>query len=302
MFTRRSCCRPLIYLSVAISTVLMTAQAQDIAIVPAAPSAETMVGVSPVIFTGIVSELRYGHHPNSRVPFTFIRFAGVDYLRKDSPVETEKGNSIEISVAGGIRDNLRIMEVDELPKFALGQRYLVFLRGGGWRFSPVTGFEAGVFRLHGSLKADALILDYKGHPLGGVKDGRFVMAPKLKEERPGRDRSENGAQERPLAAALDKDLRQLSERFKNGSKREQFERELRQRELKDVQQATVKEDDQRSGGIAGYGSVMRLSEMKSFIDSTVKATAGKYREFSTLYLTPASSSQEGFKVTPPRTP
>ena len=249
MFPRRHRRRLPTALSVALSVIvyIMTAQAQDIAIVPATPSAETMVGVSPVIFTGIVVALRYDRHANSWMPFTFVRFTGVDYLRKDSPVATEKGDSIEISVAGGIRDNLRIMEVDELPKFALGQRYLVFLRGGGWRFSPVAGFQAGVFRLHGSLRGDASIFDYKGTPVGGVRDGRFVEASRSRDERPAQDRSESGPQERPLPPASDKDLREFSDSFNGQSARERLEKDLRDRKVKEAQQTNNKEGDQRSG-------------------------------------------------------
>ena len=306
MVTRRSRSWLRTCLGAALSVLLVTARAQEIAIVPAEPTAETIVGVSPVIFTGIVSELRYDFHPNSRVPFTFIRFAGVEYLRKDSPVATEKGNSIEISVAGGIRDNLHIMEVDELPKFALGNRYLVFLRGGGWRLSPIAGFEAGVFRLHGSLKADASIIDYRGRPLGGVREGRFVMASPLKEDPPGQDRFEGGARESSPPAALDRELRSLSDRLRGRSQeeQEQFEMRLRERERQQVQkeEEVLKEEDRRPGGIAGYGRVMRLSEMKSYIDSTVTNVGGKYREFSTLHLTPATSRREGSQAVPPRRP
>jgi hypothetical protein len=260
MFARGHRRRPLIYVSVALSTLVLTARAQDLAIVPANPLAETMVGVSPVIFTGIVSELRYSRHPNSRIPFTFVRFSGVEYLRKDSPVATEKDGSIEISVAGGMRDNLHMMEVDELPKFALGQRHLIFLRGGGWRFTPIAGFEAGVFRLHGSLKSDAFILDYGGTPVGGIKDGRFFEAPKSKVESSAQDRFQSGLQENSLSPELDRDLRQISDRFKDRSARDQFEKELSEREVKEAQHPIVKEDDQSSGGIAGYGNVMRVSQ------------------------------------------
>jgi hypothetical protein len=278
------------------------AQAQEIAIIPPTPSAETMVGVSPVIFTGIVSGLRYDRHANSEMPFTFVRFAGVKYLRKDSEVATEKGDSIEISLAGGIRDNLRTMEVDELPQFKLGQRYLVFLRGGGWRFSPVTGFEAGVFRLHGRLEDDAVILNYRGIPLGGVRDGRFVPASRVKDERLGRDDSERGVRESELSPEAEKELRERSDRFKDEAAREQLEKELRERERKEVQEKINKENDQSSGQIAGYDNVMRLSQMKSFIDRSVKATSGQYKEFSTLYLTPVGFSKEGFTVRPPQNP
>ena len=56
------------------SAVLMTTQPPDIANhSDRAIGPGTMGGVSPVFFTGIVSELRYGRHPNSRCQV--VRFA-----------------------------------------------------------------------------------------------------------------------------------------------------------------------------------------------------------------------------------
>lgn len=272
--------------------------APEIAIVPHNPSAETMVAVSPVIFTGIVTGMRYGHHQNSKMPFTFATFSGVDYLRKDSKVATEKGNSIEISLAGGIRENLRIMEVDELPNFELGQRYLVFLRGGGWRFSPITAFEAGVFRLHGRLKDDAAILNYHGAPIAEIKKGMFVTATR----NTGKNdvASDAGANESALKPNMEKRLRILSEKSMNRSIRERKEKALRMRETKELQQQAPKEDDNKKGRFAGFGEVLRLSQLKSFIQQTVKTTSGKYRAFSTLHLTPVGFNKEGFRIQSPQ--
>lgn len=270
----------------------------EIALVPFNPSAETMVAVSPVIFTGIVTGLRYGYHQNSKMPFTFVTFTGVDYLRKDSQVATEKGNTVEISVAGGIRDNLRIMEVDELPNFELGQRYLVFLRGGGWRFSPITAFEGGVFRLHGRLKDDAAILNYQGAPIAEIKQGMFVTAMRDTGKEDGE--RDAGANERALNPALEKRLRNLSEKATNRSIRERQEAVLRKRDAKEEKQRIRKERDVKQGPLAGYDKVLRLSQLKSFVDRTAKATAEKYRAFSTLHLTPVGFNKEGFRIQSPQ--
>ena len=296
MLLRRFYYQLLVCLSAFICSVSSVVDAQEIAIVPHNPSAETMVAVSPVIFTGIVTELRYGHHENSKMPFTFVKFAGINYLRKDSEVKTEKGNTIEISLAGGIRDNLRIMEVDELPKFQLGERYLVFLRGGGWRFSPITAFDAGVFRLHGRLRDDAVILNYRGVPLAGVKDGRFLTAPRLGDQ----ESAETRVNESPIPPTEEKRLRELSDKVKDKAVQEKTEEALRERERKEIEQYIVKENDQKMSRLSGYGDVMRLSQMKSFIDLSVKATSGKYEAFSTLYLVPVGFSKEGFKIMSPK--
>lgn len=147
-----------------------------------------------------------------------------------------------------------------------------------------------------------MILNYRGIPLGGVKDGYFVPASKLKDKSPGQDGSERGVRESELSPEVEKELRELSERLKDESVRAKLEKELRERELKDVQEKINKENDQSSGRIAGYDNVMRVSQLKNFIDRSVKETSGKYKEFSTLYLTPRGFSKEGFKVRPPKNP
>ena len=120
---------------------------EDIALAPPFPAFEEMVGISPVIFSGIVSAIHYGEHGHSPYPFTFVTFSGVDFTRKDSEVPLGRDNTLEVSYMGGILDDLTIIETDEFPKFELGERYLIFLRGGGWRLSPIAANTGGVFKL-----------------------------------------------------------------------------------------------------------------------------------------------------------
>ena len=54
------------------------------------------------------------------------------------------------------------------------------------------------------------------------------------------------------------------------------------------------------GRLAGSRDVMHLSQLKSFIDRSVKSSSGKYKAFSTLYLTPVGFSKDGMKTMPPR--
>ena len=81
---------------------------------------------------------------------------------------------------------------------------------------------------------------------------------------------------------------------------EKTEEALRDRDRKEIEQYIVKENDQKMGRLSGYGDVMRLSQMKSFIDLSVKATSGKYEAFSTLYLAPVGFSKGGFKIMSPK--
>lgn len=47
----------------------------------------------------------------------------------------------------GLLPDGRLVETAETPRFAAGERYVVFMRGGGWRLSPVLDWQQGVLRL-----------------------------------------------------------------------------------------------------------------------------------------------------------
>lgn len=259
---------------------------------PPDPSPLVMVGVSPVIFSGIVTDTHYGFHPGSKMPYTFIKFAAVEYLRKDSGVDTQSGNTVEISVAGGIRENHRILHVDEMPQFVLGERYLVFLRGGPWRFSPITGLHSGVFRLHGRLTDDAMLLNYAGQPLERIGDAAFI---------PAKERREIGETNASESGLEDFQLRRLSSLSGNakdaGVEKAAAESHLVGRVMAGPD--AVKEEDDPKGRFANYGRLMRVSDLKQFIDKAVSQTAGQYPEFSSLSLRPVAGSG-GFNAIGPK--
>jgi hypothetical protein len=136
-----------------------------------------MVGISPVIFTGTVVGVRYATPRGSQYPFTYVRFGGVTFIRRDAPVTTTQA-SIEIAHAGGVRPDMRAVEVSSQPKFVPGARYLVFIRGGEWRLSPIPGGNMGYFLLRGRAREDPVVADpNSGAPLSGFENGRPTVAP-----------------------------------------------------------------------------------------------------------------------------
>ncbi|MCR6654174.1 MAG: hypothetical protein NVV73_23020 [Cellvibrionaceae bacterium] len=264
------------FLYSALTAVLLSIEAfaAPVAAPPDATPTE-LVAYSPVIFTGIASSTRYGFHDKKKMPYTFIQFSGVTYLRRDSALGDPSKGTVEISVAGGLRENLRLLEVDEMPKFDLGQRYLVFLRGGDWRLSPITASQQGVFRLHGRIADDALVLNYQGQPIARIDERKFVLA---------KEKSTNDSTGPAEEKLDDHQAGQLASLSGRAPKDTQQEGALS--EKVDSEGDRAQEPDNTQGRFANFETIMTLSTLKTFIDQTAKKTAGMYPEAAQVSLTP----------------
>ena len=65
----------------------------------------------------------------------------------------------------------RTMEVDGAPKFAAGDRVIIFVKDNGRQFFPAVGFMHGVYRLRrSSEEAAETVYDQGGHALEAVAD------------------------------------------------------------------------------------------------------------------------------------
>lgn len=258
--------------------------------IPLDNSPTTMVAVSPVIFSGIVTGMRYGYHDNAKMPYTFVQFSGVKYLRRDAQVGNSSDNTLEISLAGGIRENLRLLEIDELPKFNLGERYLIFLRGGSWRLSPITAFESGVMRLHGRLSDNALVLNYHGQPIERVEENQFILA------------KEKIADAGPGSLETELDSREVSHltNLSGTAPKDKLKEQLRTEVSLSAPTPQLRETDNPKGRFALYGPILRMSELQKFIDQAAAKTSGIYPEFSKLSLTPVDVlAGQGMKALSP---
>ncbi len=76
---------------------------------------------------------------------------------------------------GSIGENT--LRIPGMPRFQTGKRYLCYVRENGKNFSAITGFHQGVFEL-ATRNRKQVLLTQSGHELVGVKDDRFVLAPK----------------------------------------------------------------------------------------------------------------------------
>jgi len=76
-------------------------------------------------------------------------------------------STLELYTFGGLLPDGSYVEVSELPRYALGARYLLFLRNTDWRYSPVIGDYA--YRLERIAGKDTLI-STSGRAVTGLTD------------------------------------------------------------------------------------------------------------------------------------
>lgn len=113
------------------------------------------------IFVGTVTDVT--SRPKASAPKYFetvVRFAVEERVAGDVPA------TVEVVMSGGEIGGVR-QQIDGMPAFAVGERYVVMLdaesepRGT----SPFVGFNQGVYRVVGASRSAAVVRDRRGRPL-----------------------------------------------------------------------------------------------------------------------------------------
>lgn len=265
---------------------------KDIALVTPYPSLEEMIGVSPCIFTGTVVGIRYGKHKSSFYPYTFVTFKEIRFIKNTNQVSLDKGGTFEISYIGGISDDNTILKVSAMPHFNMGDRYLIFLRGGGWKLSPIPGGDKGYFILSGKAGSDPLLLDPSEIPISRFENGYRILSTKKTDETGKKDRLEDFRTEDisreeaiKLGIATKKTIDTVAVI--------KLETELMEKEMELDDKDTIKEIDQVNNVVNRWSEIMRLSELVEEIERSAKESQVKYENFERLYLNPVPFKGRG---------
>jgi hypothetical protein len=110
-----------------------------------------------LIFVGTVTDVTSEwSDPQRRAIRTRVSFGDLTWLRGGS------ADSITLTFAGGEMDGLR-EEIAGVPRFAVGERRVLFARDGAY-ISPLVGFSQGQFRVVDGPNG-AVVLDADGKPV-----------------------------------------------------------------------------------------------------------------------------------------
>lgn len=130
-----------------------------------------LVATSAMIVEGQVEavDIAAGRtEPRTRVTLRVDRlFAGV------SP-----GSRIEFDLPMGLMPDGTVLDIVEAPRFAAGERYLVFYKRGQWNITPVAGFGRGLYRMV-QLGSETVFASVNGHCVAGVAAEGFALGPRV---------------------------------------------------------------------------------------------------------------------------
>lgn len=130
-----------------------------------------MVDASAMIVEGEVTavDIAAGHvEPRTRVTLRVERlFAGV------SP-----GSLLEFALPMGLLPDGTVLDIAEAPRFAPGERYLLFYKRGAWNITPVAGWSRGLYR---AVEVDgrAMFASANGHCVAGVGPAGFALGARV---------------------------------------------------------------------------------------------------------------------------
>lgn len=148
-----------------------------LALLPAPPATGTtvvrleldqLVDQAEGIFTGQAVHSEVVPSRDGHSLFTFVTFEVESALKGVFP-----GRHLTLRLHGGELEGVGVM-VHGMPRFVVGESYLVFVRGNGMHASPVVGWMQGQLRITREARSGKPILvDWRGAPVLGIAGGRF---------------------------------------------------------------------------------------------------------------------------------
>ncbi len=132
------------------------------------------------IFTGTVRSVKCVRGPSGKIPvFTEVVFDHLDVLKGRIT-----GATVTYSFAGGRLGRQRV-EVLGVPAFEIGDRVVLFANARLDPVCPAIGWEQGRYRVERLAPwGEEMVCDSRGRPVYSFENGRPVLSPERKGERP----------------------------------------------------------------------------------------------------------------------
>jgi hypothetical protein len=130
--------------------------------------AHGLVDRAEVIFVGTAVHQETATTGDGRFPFTLVTFRVHETLKG----ATDPGELVLALPGGFLGDEL--YEIEGVPRFAVGEKVLVFARGNGARGFPIVGWSQGLFRLVADPGSGAeIVADAHGAAVHGLEGARW---------------------------------------------------------------------------------------------------------------------------------
>jgi hypothetical protein len=127
------------------------------------------VDMADLIFVGTAVREEFALTGDAKVPFTFVTFS-VDQTLKGAAVD----RFLTLRFLGG-RIGRRALEVEGMPEFQQGQKYLLFVGDNAKAGCPIVGWGQGVLRFGQDLQTrQTVLLDERGAALAGMQGDEWL--------------------------------------------------------------------------------------------------------------------------------
>ncbi|MCA9537620.1 MAG: hypothetical protein KC620_01955 [Myxococcales bacterium] len=123
------------------------------------------------VFEGEVAAVDIG--AGDKEPRTRVTVRVERVLAGDAPP-----SMLEFMLPMGLMADGTLLDIAEAPRFAAGERYLVFYKRGDWNISPVVNWDQGYYRLV-QVGAQTYFTSSGGHCVTGVSTDGFSLGGQI---------------------------------------------------------------------------------------------------------------------------
>lgn len=162
--------KKLFFLLTAIVALVSSGQATTVI----APTFDELVNQAEVIFQGKVTDVRsmWAGEGGQRHIVSYVTFAIEDGLKGNL------GQSYTIRMLGGTVDG-ETMEVSDAPRFAVGDKDILFVQNNGSQFIPLVGIMHGRFHVQREQSGRESVLNNEDEPVNELTEFKAAVRTQM---------------------------------------------------------------------------------------------------------------------------
>ena len=140
-----------------------------------------LVHQAAVIAVGTVTGIQEQWDATRQAPITNVTFANLTVLKGELGTE-----SMTLEFLGGHLPDGKVFVVSGVPRFAIGEKTVVFSTGNQRDFCPLVGIWQGLLRVtFDPQRGEEVVKDNFQVPIAGLQDGKFLkLTPEVSSRSP----------------------------------------------------------------------------------------------------------------------
>lgn len=134
---------------------------------------DQLAAESEGIVVGTVAAKTSAYGPDKSTIYTLVTLEGLDAIKGQV-----KGYDLTLRFEGGRVEN-DVLRIEGSPRFEIGERVVLFVRGNGRAKIPLVGWTQGVFRVVQDASGKPVVSDHEGNKLFGVSGKDLVKEKRI---------------------------------------------------------------------------------------------------------------------------